>query len=445
MISARELLLVVACAVAACQPPPSRTPVPTLTPVPIAPASVAPPPAPARVPLSEHVRGALDILLDSPFDKHHTFVLLNPDGEELADALRDLGHRVTIVDCHGPTSTDACDPDDVTKIYRDRGLDGAEIEYLVLPAAFDWRYVPKGIHYRAKMVGLWIADGSKEERATARRPLGDGRELRAYSPRLAVNLGEAERHDFDVDSPRGRRRPGSATSEIDMVIGAEPPDLQSVARYVWGMSGRDVVRVRGPHGVGPVGLYPYELRAGDVVVARVTAEDLARAVASIGPALDAAGDAIERGDQPRTIEHLLRARTILAATLGVFTEGATLVRQIDALTHAIREPIKDLRGASYLQAARNPLIGVQLSESAALRRLSSFADRFDEHFAKHFIARARANPRSQELHDWEWIAEHTYFSSTFRGKHRRAIPHPTTPYTDARLHIATRFVLEDRF
>lgn len=170
------------------------------------------------------------------------------------------------------------------------------------------------------------------------------------------------------------------------------------------------------------------------------------AVASIGPALDAAGDAIERGNQPRTIVHLLQARAILAAALGVFTEGARLVRQIDALAYAIREPIKDLRAASYVQAARHPLVDVRLSESAALRRLSNFADRFDEHFARQFRARALVNPRSPEFHDWEWLAEHTYFSSTFlRWKHRRAIPHPTTPYTDARLRIAPRFVLEDRF
>jgi hypothetical protein len=230
-----------------------------------------------------------------------------------------------------------------------------------------------------------------------------------------------------------------------MVIGEEPPDLESVALYVWGASGRDIVRVRGLHGVGPVG-YPYGLRDGDVVVARVTAEDLGRAVASIGPALDAAGDAIERGNQPRTIEHLLQARAILAAALGVFTEGARLVRQIDALAYAIREPIKDLRAASYLHAARNPLLSVRHPQSAALRHLSTFADRFDEHFARQFRARALANPRSPEFHDWEWLAEHTYFSSTFlRWKHRRAIPHPTTPYTDARLRIAPRFVLEDRF
>lgn len=355
-----------------------------------------------RAPTREEVGAALAVLAMRP-EPSSTFVLVDPAGPEITAALAASGHTILLYDCKSPIDgkipPSPCSARDLRWISASIP-DGA---YLVLPGSFDWRYLPRGIFPGARMIGLWIAEGSVAEGATARRPLGDGRELRAFSPRLDADALAAERWGFDLESPRVRKRLGAPVEE-DRLVPTTAIDTRfaDAMRVVAGAPGDGLARARRDIPAADLLTAP----AAEGVTARVSAADVDRALTAAAPSFDAASAALTGADLPRAIRHLEAARAVLADALGPLTARARLVRELDAILYYVREPIDDPHEATCLLRARARLSSLKREIWVEVpTALLTLVERLDRHFAASFAAKARASTSTDARNEWAALAE----------------------------------------
>lgn len=353
---------------------------------------------PRRAPTTTEVEMMLRVLAMRP-ERNATFVVVDSAGSEIAAALVEAGHTVIPYDCNSPIDGKAPPSPCSARDLRWISASIPEGAYLVLPSAFDWRYIPRGIFPRAQMIGLWVADALSVEDATARRPLGDGRELRAYSPRPNLDPTEAARAGVTLDGTRIHRTATDPVAEEDRIVPSRQKHtrLADAMRVVAGAPGEGLERAR----LGA----PLD-SPSRAATARVSAAEVERALTAAGPSFDAASAAFADADLPRAIHHVEAARAILAEALGPFAARARLVRELDAIVYYIREPIDDPHEATCLLRARSRLSSLErepwVAPPTALLKL---VRRLDQHFAARFAAQARASTSTDARNEWAALAD----------------------------------------